>query len=114
MSQHRIYGVLARTAWVARDSGGNYALHVDIRPSASHVEPIVAKWDFGHDTPGAQAADRAARHMRQGARVYVHCLGIGLGHTLNSQAAIRCIGVDRIELLDVPVNAASALDQATT
>lgn len=107
MSQHRIHGVLTRDAWVCRDRGGNYAVYVELTDTSEKRVPIVAKRDCGHDTPGAITANAAARHLRQGCRVYVHCVGIGLGATTRQEAAIRCCGVDHIELLDV--NGRSAL-----
>lgn len=115
MSLHRIYGVLSRDAYVARDPGGNYAVHIALRADGIvHADPIVAKRDFGHDTPGALAARSSSMNLRAGCRVYVHCAGFGLGYTHADEAAIRLRGVDQIELLDVPMHAAAARDQATT
>ncbi len=111
MSQHRIHGTLTRDAWVCRDRGGNYAVHVDLTDPNVKFVPIVAKRDCGHDTPGALTANAAARHLRAGCRVYVHCVGIGLGATARQEAAIRCCGVDHIELLDVHGRATQPKDQ---
>jgi len=106
MSRHRIFGILARRAVVRRGAGdlGTYGVHVELAPTDTNDHPIVAARDYGHGANGARAAARACRHLRQGMRVYVHCCAIGIGHTSDAQAAIRCIGVDLIESLSRPVD----------
>lgn len=103
MSAHRIYGVLACDAAVRLDAGSlQYGVYIELAPASTHAEPVVAHRDYGVQAAGHRAAQLAARKLRRDARVYVHCLGIGLGHTAGQEAAIRCVGVDFIELLDRP------------
>lgn len=103
MSAHRIFGVLAGDADVRVDAGSlQYGVYIELAPSSTHADPIVAHRDYGMRAAGHRAAVLAADKLRRGARVFVHCLGIGLGHTAGQEAAIRCVGVDFIELLDRP------------
>lgn len=115
MSRHRIFGTLSHSATVRLDRASmQYGVYIELAPSSTHADPIVAHIDHGIGARGHRSAIVAAKRLKHGARVYVHCLAIGLGHTASQppRAAIRCIGTDLIEQLDRPAEHTQPAERA--
>lgn len=104
--QHRIVGRLTRDAHACAAQGGAYVVWLEMtQPEATHADantPIVAACQMGFGTSAVVAANSKAYTLRKGTRVRVWCIGIGLGHTRDDEAAIRLFGVDMVEVIPAP------------
>lgn len=97
MSAIKVTGRLARDAHTSASTDGSSWLFVEIGGDCNRLG-VTARQNFGRGNSQAYIADKAARQLRQGARVTVHAAGYDISYS--PQPHLVLVSVDMIEQLD--------------